>query len=135
MRKKLIELAKEAREYAYAPYSNFKVGAAVLTSNGKTFTGANIENSSYGATVCAERVAVFNAVSAGEKEIVELAVVADTKELSMPCGICRQVLVEFSKDLKIYVANLDGKFIEKTLEDLLPMAFTRENLKGVKRNI
>ena len=132
MKKELIEEAKKAREKAYAPYSNFKVGAAVLTKNGKIFTGVNIENSSFGASVCAERVAVFNAINAGESKIVEVAVVTDKKDPAMPCGICRQVLKEFSKNLKIYAANLEGKIIETTLDKILPMAFTREDLENKK---
>lgn len=129
MKTELIEAAKKAREKAYAPYSKFKVGAAILTKSRKVYTGANIENSSYGASVCAERVAVFDAINSGETEIVELAVVTDKNEPVMPCGICRQVLTEFSKNLKIYAANLNGKVIETTLAKILPMAFTREDLE------
>jgi len=132
MKKELIEEATKAREKAYAPYSNFKVGSAVLTKSGKVFTGANIENASYGASVCAERVALFKAISEGETEIVEIAVVTSAEEPTMPCGICRQVLKEFSKNLKIYAANLEGKVIETTIDRLLPMAFTREDLENKK---
>jgi cytidine deaminase len=132
MKKELIEEAKKAREKAYAPYSNFKVGAAILTKSGKIFTGVNIENSSYGASICAERVAVFNAINSGDSEIVEVAVVTDKKEPAMPCGICRQVLKEFSKNLKIYAANLEGRVIETTLDEIFPMAFTGEDLKNKK---
>ena len=132
MKKELIEEATKAREKAYAPYSNFKVGSAVLTKSGKVFTGANIENASYGASVCAERVALFKAISEGETEIVEIAVVTCAKEPTMPCGICRQVLKEFSENLKIYAANLEGKVIETTIDRLLPMAFTREDLENKK---
>ncbi len=132
MKKELIKEAKKARERAYAPYSKFKVGAAILTKSRKIFTGVNIENSSYGASVCAERVAVFNAINSGDPEIVEIAVVTDKKEPAMPCGICRQVLKEFSKNLKIYAANLEGRVIETTLDEILPMAFTKKDLKNKK---
>ncbi|MCX6088651.1 MAG: cytidine deaminase [Caldiserica bacterium] len=132
MKKELIEEATKAREKAYAPYSNFKVGSAVLTKSGKVFTGANIENASYGASICAERVALFKAISEGETEIVEIAVVTCAEEPTMPCGICRQVLKEFSENLKIYAANLEGKVIETTIDRLLPMAFTREDLENKK---
>ncbi len=129
-KEKLIELAKEVRDRAYAPYSNFKVGAALLTKSGKIFTGCNVENSSYGASMCAERVAVFKAVSEGETEFLQIAVVTDTEEPAMPCGMCRQVLAEFSPHIKIYAANLEGKVVETTLDELLPYAFTKEDLKG-----
>ncbi|MCD6426851.1 MAG: cytidine deaminase [Caldisericaceae bacterium] len=129
-KEELIEMAIKVRENAYAPYSDFKVGAALLTKTGKVFTGCNVENSSYGASMCAERVAVFKAVSEGEKEFTEIAVVTDTKEPAMPCGMCRQVLAEFSPHIKIYAANLKGKVIETTLDKLLPYAFTKEDLTG-----
>ena len=127
---KLVEMAKEARKNAYAPYSNFKVGAALLTKSGRVFTGCNVENSSFGASMCAERVAVFKAVSEGEREFQAIAVVTDTKEPAMPCGLCRQVLSEFSLDIKIYAANLNGDVRETTLKDLLPYAFTKKDLGG-----
>ncbi len=127
---KLVEMAKEARKNAYAPYSNFKVGAALLTKSGRVFTGCNVENSSFGASMCAERVAVFKAVNEGEREFQAIAVVTDTKEPAMPCGLCRQVLSEFSLDIKIYAANLNGDVRETTLKDLLPYAFTKKDLGG-----
>ncbi len=129
-KEELIEIAIKARENAYAPYSRFKVGAALLTKTGKIFTGCNVENSSYGASMCAERVAVFKAVSEGETEFEKIAVVTDTKEPAMPCGMCRQVLAEFSPRIKIYAANLEGKVLETTLDKLLPYAFTKEDLNG-----
>ena len=129
-KEELINLAKKARENAYAPYSKFKVGAALLTKSGKAFTGCNVENSSFGASMCAERVAVFKAVSTGERKFTEIAVVTDTKDPAMPCGMCRQVLSEFAPNIKIYAANLNGKIKEITLEKLLPYAFTKENLGG-----
>jgi len=91
----LISLAKKACSNAYAPYSKFNVGAALLTKNGKIFTGSNIENASYGATVCAERVAIFKAVSEGEREFESIAIYTNADKLSFPCGICRQVMIEF----------------------------------------
>ncbi len=127
-KEELIDMAKEARKNAYAPYSKFKVGAALLTKSGKVFTGCNVENSSFGASMCAERVAVFKAVSEGEREFKAIAVVTDTDDPAMPCGMCRQVLSEFSMDIKVYAANLDGKVKTTTLRELLPHAFTKEDL-------
>lgn len=129
-KEELVDIAKKARENAYAPYSKFKVGAALLTKNGKVFTGCNVENSSFGASMCAERVAVFKAVSEGEREFDAIAVVTDTDDPAMPCGMCRQVLSEFSMDIKIYAANLNGKVKTTTLRELLPYAFTKEDLNN-----
>ncbi len=123
----LISLAKKACDNAYAPYSKFNVGAALLTKNGKIFTGSNIENASYGATVCAERVAIFKAVSEGEREFESIAIYTNTDELSFPCGICRQVMIEFSKDLIIILSNEKEKKIY-TLKEILPYPFTNEDL-------
>jgi cytidine deaminase len=128
MREKiLIERAKKARERAYAPYSKFKVGAALLTKRGKVYTGANVENATFGLTVCAERVALFKAVTNGEKNFVKIAVVADKDEPATPCGACRQVLSEFTSDLKIICANLKGKKERYSLRKLLPEAFEKFN--------
>jgi len=123
----LISLAKKARSNAYAPYSKFYVGAALLTKNGKIFTGSNIENASYGATVCAERVAIFKAVSEGEREFESIAIYTNADKLSFPCGICRQVMIEFSKDLIIILSNEKEKEIY-TLKEILPYPFTNEDL-------
>jgi len=123
----LIKKAKRARERAYAPYSEFKVGAALLVKSGKVYTGANVENATFGLTVCAERVAVFKAVANGEKDFVKIAVVADKPDPVTPCGACRQVLSEFSSDLKIICANLEGKTERYTLRELLPEAFEKFN--------
>jgi len=123
----LISLAKKACSNAYALYSKFNVGAALLTKNGKIFTGSNIENASYGATVCAERVAIFKAVSEGEREFESIAIYTNTDELSFPCGICRQVMIEFSKDLIIILSNEKEKKIY-TLKEILPYPFTNEDL-------
>lgn len=127
--KQLISMAMEAKKKAYVPYSNFRVGAAILTRNGKVYTGCNIENASFGATNCAERTAVFKAVSEGETEFDAIAVNTDMETFTFPCGICRQVMLEFSKDLKVYVSNKFGEYKEFSLEELIPGAFTKENMK------
>ncbi len=124
MKKKLIKKAIEVSQNSYSPYSQFKVGAALLTTTGKIFTGTNIENSSYPAGVCAERVAIFNAISAGEKEFQMLAIYNQEQDkLFYPCGICRQVISEFSKDLPILVANDVDNYVETNIKELLPKAF------------
>ena len=124
----LIKLATEARENAYAPYSNFKVGAALLASNGKVFTGCNVENATYGLTVCAERVALWKAVSEGEREFVAAAVVADGERPPTPCGACRQLLWEFSGDIEVITANLRGARQSYHLSELFPHPFDRSFL-------
>ena len=113
------------RERAYAPYSGFQVGAAVETESGQVFTGANVENASYGATVCAERAAVFAMIAAGERKLVRVAVYAEGPELSMPCGMCRQVLVEHGRDAGVIVAGPNG-VKTTTLALLLPEPFVFE---------
>lgn len=125
--KKLIKLAIEARKKAYAPYSRFKVGAALEAANGKIYTGCNVENSSYGITVCAERVALFKAVSEGVKKFKKLVIVADTRKPCPPCGICRQALIEFAPHLEIVMANTKGKTRTLKLADLLPHQFSLNN--------
>jgi len=125
--KELIKKAMEAREKSYSPYSHFKVGAALKTTSGKVYTGTNVENASYGLTVCAERVAVYKAMSEGEREFEALAVFTEADELTPPCGACRQVLWEFSKNLIIVLANSREEKILK-LSDLLPLPFQKENL-------
>lgn len=123
----LIALALEARKKAYAPYSNFPVGAALLAQSGQVYTGCNVENASYGLSICAERVAVFKAVAAGERRFKAMAVVTETK--ATPCGACRQVLAEFGEDdLQIIVANPDGQMESLTLGQLLPAGFTSKDL-------
>lgn len=126
----LIQLALNARENAYAPYSHFAVGAAVLTKDGQVYTGCNIENASYGATNCAERTAIFKAVSEGHKEFVKIAVVGGKlgekiTEFAYPCGVCRQVIAEFSntKEMTVIVAKSTEDYIEKKLDELLPLSF------------
>ncbi|HHY31897.1 MAG TPA: cytidine deaminase [Firmicutes bacterium] len=120
----LIELAKSARERAYAPYSRFQVGAALLGQSGKVYTGCNVENASYPAGVCAERCAVAKAVSEGERDFSAIAIVADTEGPCAPCGICRQVLVEFGPGIQVIMSNLRGDVMVAAAADLLPGAFT-----------
>ena len=115
----------KAREHFYSPYSKFKVGAVLKTKSGKTFTGCNIENASYGLSICAERVVVFKAVSAGERYFDTIAVVADSDDYAFPCGACRQVMREFSKDMTVVVANLRGEKREFNIKDLLPHPFEK----------
>ncbi|WP_019421315.1 cytidine deaminase [Paenibacillus sp. OSY-SE] len=123
MKEQLIQEAIEARKQAYSPYSRFQVGAAVL-AGGKVYRGCNVENASYGLTNCAERTAIFKAVSEGESKIEAIAVVADTEGPVSPCGACRQVLAEFcDSQTKIYLTNLHGNTEEWTMERLLPGAF------------
>ena len=119
----LVELAKKARVHAYAPYSGFAVGAAVLAADGRVFVGCNIENASYGLTNCAERTAIFSAVAAGARELRALAVVADGELPCSPCGACRQVIAEFAVE-RIILANLKGSRRVVTKEELLPFAFS-----------
>ena len=123
---KLFLKAKEARQLAYAPYSNFFVGAALLTSTGEVFTGCNIENASYGLTICAERVAVAKAVSIGQRKIKAIALYGSDEEIISPCGACRQVILEFGKDIDIIMGNDQGIQMIKKAGELLPGAFTLE---------
>jgi cytidine deaminase len=116
----LIDAATEARGRAYAPYSKFAVGAALLTKSGRVVTGCNVENLSFGLTICAERAAVFAAIALGEKEFEAIAVVADSQTPVTPCGACRQVLAEFAGDLPVCSANLEGVRFESTIRELLP---------------
>jgi cytidine deaminase len=124
----LLEQARTAREKAHAPYSRFAVGAALLGKSGRVFVGCNVENLSYGLTICAERNAVFAAVAAGEREFERIAIVADSKTPVSPCGACRQVLAEFCPELEIVTANLEGEQFEAKLTELLPRA--REGILG-----
>ena len=119
----LIAAARQAQDAAYAPYSNFKVGAAVLTADGRIFTGCNIENASLGATVCAERVAIFTAVAAGQRQLRALAVIAEMPRPVAPCGLCLQVLAEFSLDCQVIMANKVGEYHVMQVRQLLPVSF------------
>lgn len=119
----LIRQAMQARERAYAPYSGFKVGAVVLGGTGRLYEGCNVENASYGASLCAERVALGQAIAAGEEDIQAVAVVADTEGICSPCGICRQVLIEFGRNIDVVMANMRGDYKIVRSEDLMPCAF------------
>lgn len=124
----LIELAKSARKHAYAPYSHFPVGAALLGKSGRVYTGCNVENASHPAGICAERCAVAKAVSEGEREFLAVAIVADSSGPCAPCGICRQVLVEFGPDMQVVMSNLKGDIRTLNASQLLPGAFGARDL-------
>jgi cytidine deaminase len=119
----LISAARRTRERAHAPFSNFKVGAAIEDEEGRVFTGCNVENATYGLTVCAERVAVFKAISEGAAKLKRIAVVADTEVLTPPCGACRQILWEFCGNAELVLANLAGKQESMSLRDIFPRPF------------
>ncbi len=122
--KRLLEKAKQAKENSYAPYSNFHVGAAVVGKNDKIYSGSNVENSSYGLTICAERNAIFKMVNDGEREISAILIIGDTEEFLPPCGACRQVISEFSTERTIvYMCNKYGKYKKTTVEELIPFKF------------
>lgn len=126
--RELFQKAVEAKEYAYVPYSKFRVGAAALMKDGKVYTGCNIECASYGGTNCAERTAVFKAVSEGNKEFEAIAIASDTEDFTFPCGICRQVIFEFGRKIKIIVGKQNGEIKVMTIEELLPNGFSGEDL-------
>ena len=119
----LVSAALGAREFAHAPYSNFKVGAALESNDGRIFTGCNIENATYGLTMCAERVAIFKAVSEGVRQFRRIAVAADTEHVTPPCGSCRQLLWEFCGDIEVTLANLRGTVEVLRMRELFPKAF------------
>jgi len=125
----LIDAAREVREHSYAPFSEFRVGAALETDDGEVITGCNVESASYGLTVCAERVAIWKAISQGKRKIKHIAVVADTEDLTPPCGVCRQIIWEFGGDIPVILANLKGKTEVVQMRDLLPRAFDTKFLK------
>ncbi|MFB6466199.1 cytidine deaminase [Cytobacillus sp. Hz8] len=128
--KTLLNKAIEGRKHAYVPYSHFQVGAAILTDDDEVYVGCNIENASYGLANCAERTAIFKAVSDGHRKIKAIAVVGDTEGPVSPCGACRQVMAEFStEDTKILLANLKGDMVETTIEELLPGFFSSKDLQ------
>jgi cytidine deaminase len=122
-RHELVAAARRGREHAHAAFSNFKVGAALETADGTIITGCNVENATYGLTLCAERVAVFKAISEGYRRFVRIAIVADTADPTPPCGACRQILWEFGGDLEIVLANLAEEKGRYQLKDLLPLPF------------
>lgn len=126
--KDLIEKAAFAMKNSYSPYSNFKVGAAVLTEDGFIFIGTNVENSSFGATLCAERVAIGNAVSNGHKKIIKIGIISESNDVITPCGICRQVIFEFAKhynnDIEILMSNKNKrKIVSSKISEILPLGF------------
>jgi cytidine deaminase len=129
----LIETAKSARLQSIAPFSNFLVGAAVKTEEGKVYTGCNVESASYGLTVCAERVAIWKALSEGERQFTELAIVADTESLTPPCGTCRQIIWEFAKNATIVLGNLRGETQIVSIKELLPRAFDARFLSNAAK--
>jgi cytidine deaminase len=136
MKKEYYELAKIARramETAHAPFSKFHVGAALMAKNGRIFMGCNVENSSYGLTICAERTAIFKAYSEGVREFTAIAVVSDDPGFTPPCGACRQVLLDLAGDIDFVMANSNNRLKIKKLKSLLPMAFTSENLNRILR--
>lgn len=126
--KMLVKKALEAKEKAYAPYSGFRVGAALIAGSGNVYTGCNIECSSYSPTICAERTAISKAVSEGERQIMAIAITGDS-EWTYPCGVCRQVIREFGKDAKVIVVKSEDEYKEYSLEELLPHSFGPEDLK------
>jgi cytidine deaminase len=125
----LIDLAAAARLQSVAPFSRFHVGAALRAENAKVYTGCNVESASYGLTVCAERVAIWKALSEGERQFTELAIVADTESLTPPCGTCRQIIWEFCKGATIVLANLQNRAEIVSIQELLPRAFDARFLK------
>lgn len=128
-KKELLKEAEKAREFAYAPYSNFQVGAALLTETGEVYRGCNIENAAYSLGNCAERTALFKALSKGESQFKMLAVTADSPRPISPCGACRQVIAELCpKDMLVIMANTKGEIQEVTIAELLPLAFSSEDL-------
>lgn len=126
--KRLVEAARAAMRFSHSPYSKFPVGAAVLTDTGRVFTGTNVENASYGLTVCAERVAIFNAVSQGESKIVAIAIACESRGGCPPCGACRQVIFEFSRAAEVLWEEGRGNLIVKSIGELLPEGFGAERL-------
>ena len=133
MKEKLLKEAVDASKFAHCPYSNFRVGAAVLTESGKIYKGGNIENVSYGATVCAERVAIWKAVSEGEKVFQAIAVIGPGSKEAYPCAQCRQVMVEFGLDWLVISGDSKGNYMgEKTVREIVPFPFTPDALLGKK---
>ena len=126
----LLKAASAAREKAYAPFSGFRVGAALQTRDGRIFTGCNIENATLGLTMCAERVALFKALSEGNPQFSRIAVVADTKEPTAPCGACRQLLWEFGRDIEVVLGNPDGEQACYRLKELFPQPFDQSTLEA-----
>jgi cytidine deaminase len=130
----LIKLAKAAMENAYVPYSHFKVGAALLTDNNEVYTGCNIENASFGGTNCAERTALFKAISEGKRKFKSIAIISESSGFTYPCGICRQVLSEFCMDIDVIIANNKEEFKLYKFSEIFPFSFTGEDLERSSLN-
>ena len=128
----MFELAEEVRKHSYCEYSGFRVGASVRAESGKVYTGCNVENSSYGATMCAERVAIYKAIANGERRITDVLVVTDSPDGWPPCGLCRQVISEFASKTMVHIANTKGIQKSVAFDDLMPMAFVPEHITGKK---
>lgn len=126
--RELVTKALEMREFSYSPYSHFRVGAALECADGTVYGGCNIENAAYGSTICAERTAVFKAVSDGRRDYVRIAIAGDSTDYCWPCGSCRQVLREFAPDIEVLVADREGKYEVHTLKELLPYSFGPDTL-------
>lgn len=124
----LIEAARKARQFAQTPYSNYRVGAALETEDGRIFTGANVESSSYGLSVCAERVALFKALSEGATDFRRLAIVTDSHPPASPCGACRQLLWDYARGIEIILRGRDDQLVQTTIDDLVPRPFGQEDL-------
>ena len=131
----LVRRAREARRHAHSPFSRFRVGAALLGASGKVYTGCNIENSSYGLTICAERTALFKAVSEGGKKFKALAIVSDDSGFTPPCGACRQVILDLAGDIDSVLADRRGRIRVQRLHDLLPFPFTAQDLQKFRKKI
>lgn len=132
--KTLVSRARAAKRYSHSPYSRFRVGAAVLTASGKIYTGCNIENSSYGLTVCAERTALFKAVSEGETSFTAIAIASDETAATPPCGACRQVIMDLAGDIDVILTTKNGSYTTLKTTELLPYPFGGKNLKNVRRS-
>lgn len=123
--KELYDAAVKAKQNAYAPYSHFHVGSALRTKEGNIYSGCNVENSSYGVTICAERNAIFKMAGEGEREITDILVIGDTEKFLPPCGACRQVIAEFSEEnTRVIMCNKEGEYMETTVKDILPFGFS-----------
>ncbi|MCL2227548.1 MAG: cytidine deaminase [Oscillospiraceae bacterium] len=129
--RKLISMATEVMANSYSPYSRFKVGAAIECTDGTVFTGCNIENSAFGATMCAEAAAVAAAVSAGQRSFKRIAIISEGNSYCFPCGSCRQLLYEFAQELEVLSARADGRYVSYSLASLLPMAFGKEHMDNL----
>lgn len=125
----LLEIAKKAMQNAYAPYSHFQVGAALLAEDGRVFYGCNVENATYGATICAERTAIVKAISEGARHFTKIAIVSSGQDITPPCGICRQVLLEFMPEGSVILQDKDGVIQEFAMRTLLPLGFCADDIK------